>query len=367
MALIAIDGRKYLDFGIGTYIQELAKALSSLHPPHEFILYAMPSDVNTISLPDGWRLIVADYPKYSLSEIAFFGFRAKRKGVAVFHEPHYTLPLGVSDISVVTIHDIIHLRFPGIFSRAQRVYARSMIWHSLKHSRIVSVDSQFTKKDILRTFPINPDKISVVHLGVGDQFQPMRDSGTVQDFKLRFGVVRPFILYVGNVKPHKGLDVLLNAFARIRKSVDLDLVTIGGTVEDSEPLKTLSRELNIRGYLKELGRVKGKDLVAAYNAAEVLVMPSRYEGFGLPALEAMACGTPAVVTNAGSLPEVMGDAALVVDVGNERELADRILLLLRDSSLRREQIEKGRKRCKEFTWAKTAAQTLRMYEQVINQ
>lgn len=365
MARIAIDGRKYFDFGIGTYIQQLVKALSLLNTSHEFILYASRSDVDSISLPLGWKILTAEYPKYSVSEIASFGYRAKRDGVAVFHEPHYTLPLRIRDISVVTIHDIIHLRFPEFFSRVQRAYSHAMIWHSLKHSRSVSVDSEFTKNDLLKTFHVNADKINVVHLGVGDQFRPIQRTGVVEDFRLRFSLDRPYILYVGNVKPHKGVDTLLKSFAGALKYADLDLVTVGGSLNEDDSLKALSLELNISSRVKELGRLSSDDLVAAYNAAEVLVMPSRYEGFGLPALEAMACGTPTIVSNAASLPEIAGDAALLFRVGESKELADGILQLLKSTTLKNEITAKGKKRASQFTWANTAAKTLAIYEQII--
>jgi glycosyltransferase involved in cell wall biosynthesis len=365
MALIAIDGRKYFDFGIGTYIQQLVKSLSRLKSIHKFVLYASSEDIASVSLPPGWTIAEANYPKYSISEIGLFGLRTKVDKVDVFHEPHYTLPIGIGNISVVTIHDIIHLRFPQLFGRFQRLYSYSMIRHSVRHSRFVIADSEFTKKDILSTFRLNPDKIKVIHLGVSEQYRPLRGHGQLDDFRKRFGIQRPFILYVGNVKPHKGIDILLTAFGQVRKKVDMDLVLVGGSILQDRVLGSLAQGAGIDDRILELGRLNEEDLVMAYNAAEVLVMPSRYEGFGLPALEAMACGTPVLVSNAASLPEIVDDAAIIFKVGNSRELADALLRLLKEPALRREMIKKGREQARKFTWIQTAKQTLDLYEQII--
>ncbi len=367
MAVIAIDGRKYFDFGIGTYIQQLVKSLSLLGSGHKFILYSSPSDIPAIALPSGWTIADAKYPKYSLSEIGPFGLQIRRDKVDVFHEPHYTLPFGIKDISVVTIHDIIHLRFADRFGRLQRTYSHAMIWHSLRNSRFVIADSEFTKRDILSTFRVNPDKIKVIHLGVGEQYRQLRVNREFDDFRQRFGIKRQFILYVGNVMRHKGIETLLEAFRLIRTSTDLDLVLVGGSIRQDPALGALASDSGIAERIKELGRLKDDDLVTAYNAAEVLVMPSRYEGFGLPALEAMACGTPVLVSNAASLPEVVGDAAIIFGVGNSRELADGLLRLMKEAALRQEMIRKGQERAKKFTWTETAVRTLDLYQQIIAQ
>lgn len=365
MAVIAIDGRKYFDFGIGTYIQQLVKSLSSLKSPHRFILYASPEDVPKISLPHGWTIAEARYRKYSLGEIGFFGYRAIRDGVDVFHEPHYTLPMGIRDRSIVTIHDIIHLRFPELFSRFQRTYSYVMIRHSLRNSRFIITDSEFTKRDILASFRLHEDKIRVIPLGVGDQYRQLNKGQWFDEFKKRFGLQRPFILYVGNVKPHKGIGTLLNACKQLLISQDFDLGMVGGSIAQDPTLARLVRELGISNHIKELGRLSDEDMVKAYNTAEVLVMPSLYEGFGLPALEAMACGTPVVVSNAASLPEVVGDGAAVFHAGNSPELADVMWRVLRESTFRKDLIRKGKKRAKKFVWSETAAETMALYEKVL--
>jgi glycosyltransferase involved in cell wall biosynthesis len=367
MAVIAIDGRKYFDFGIGTYIQQIVKSLSSLKTKHSFLLYVDPADKSSISLPRDWTMAEVNYGKYSLSEIGMFARRAKKDRVDVFHEPHYTLPAGMNDCSVVTIHDIIHLRFPQLFGRLQRVYSQAMVWHALKHSRFVIVDSEFTKKDILNTFRIQPDKINVIHLGVGEQYRTLHEERKVLEFRKRFDIERQFILYVGNVKPHKGIETLLSAFSVVCRKEDWDLVLAGGSIQRDPNLHSLVVKSGIEDRIKELGRLNDDDLVTAYHAAAMLVMPSRYEGFGLPALEAMACGTPVIVSDAASLPEIVGDAAIVFKVGNVQELADGFQKLTKQPALRQEMVHKGIERAKTFTWKKTAERTLDIYERIVGQ
>jgi glycosyltransferase involved in cell wall biosynthesis len=241
-----------------------------------------------------------------------------------------------------------------------------MIWHSLKNSQAVIVDSEFTKKDILSTFQVKPDKIRVIPLGVGEQYRQLRDNGSVAGFRDRFGLDRQYVLYVGNIKPHKGIETLLEAFRQIHKSNGVDLVLAGGSIQDDRRLGGMAKEFGISERIKELGRLSDDDLVAAYNGAEVLVMPSRYEGFGLPALEAMSCGVPVLVSNAASLPEIVGDAAVVFRVGDSRELADGLVRVLNEPSTRRKMIQKGLHWAKQFTWRQTAAMTLETYEQIIS-
>jgi glycosyltransferase involved in cell wall biosynthesis len=367
MAVIAIDGRKYFDFGIGTYIQQLVKSLSLLKTKHSFLLYIDPADKSSILLPPGWTMAEVDFGKYSVSEIGMFGRRARKDRVDVFHEPHYTLPVGMKDSSVVTIHDIIHLRFPQFFGKFQRLYSHSMIWHSLRNSRFVIADSEYTKKDILSTFRTPPDKIKVIHLGVGEQYQSLGDRDRIEEFRKRFRIDRPFVLYVGNVKPHKGIDTLLSAFNVVWRKEDLDLVLVGGSIRQDPLLQSLAVEFGMEDRIKELGRVKDDDLVTAYNAAEMLVLPSRYEGFGLPALEAMACGTPVIVSDAASLPEIVGNAAIVFKVGSVGELADGFLRLRKEVSMRQEMVMKGIDHATKFTWTETAAQTVAIYDQIVGQ
>jgi glycosyltransferase involved in cell wall biosynthesis len=367
MARITIDARKYFDYGIGTYIQNLASALSLIHAPHSFTLLVSTDDFGRINSPEGWLKQKCDYGKYSVGEIAFLGRIARSAKVDLFHEPHYTLPAGLRGGSVVTIHDLIHLKMPQYFSGLQRRYASAMIRHAVKHAGAVIAVSQNTKEDILDTFNVDEETVSVVHHGIRLAFRRLEDRGSVDKFRKSHGLEHPYVLYVGNVKPHKNIPRLLAAFSQVRaRHPDVDLVFAGGSCLRDSALLDQSRHLGITEAIHDLHQLSESDLVSAYNGAEVVVLPSLYEGFGFPALEAMACGTPAVVSNAGALPEIVGEAAILIDPTNSEELADAIVGVLDDSEKRSQLIKKGTVRAGGFTWETTGRQTLTIYEKVLD-
>ena len=367
MAKIAIDARKYFDYGIGSYIQNLASVLSGMHTTHEFTLIAASADIGRIEAPDGWHKEQSDYGKYSIGEIAFLGRKALASGIELFHEPHYTLPAGLKGRSVVTIHDLIHLKMPHYFSVVQRGYAATMMRYAVKNAGAVIADSQKTKIDILEAFHVEEDSVTVVHLGVHPVFRPLEDNRSIERFRLAHRLPKPFVLFVGNVKPHKNIPALLSAFAQVQAKVrNLDLVFAGGACLADSGLAEQARKLGITGSIHDLYQVSESELVAAYNAAEVVVLPSFYEGFGYPPLESMACGTPVVVSSGGALPEIVGDAATIIDPLRPEELAEAIRTTLEDTQTRTTLIEKGKKRAAGFSWQKTGEQTLMIYEKVLD-
>ena len=365
MAHITIDARKYFDFGIGTYVRQLIENIKNMRTSHSYRLLVSPDDAPKVVPPPGWRMETVPYGKYSIGEFLFLGRRLKwPKGPAVFHAPHYTLPVGLRDRSVVTIHDIIHLKLPQYFSLAQRTYARAMIAHAVKDARFVLTVSECTRQDILRSFRVNEEKVLAVPLGVSGRFRRLSKRETDR-FIASKDLMRPYLLFVGNAKPHKGIPTLLLALQQLAPSFqDLDLVIAGGYASQDPYVRSIIQESGLAGRVRELGRCSEDELVGAYNGAEVLVMPSLYEGFGLPVLEAMACGTCVVASDAGSLPEIAGDAAAIVRAGDPPALADVLRSVLRDSGLRRTLVQRGKKRATRFSWKETAKKTLEVYEMV---
>ncbi len=366
MSLIGLDIRKYHDFGIGTYIQNLIREYVSMQDSHAFVVFAAPEEAKALVFPKGWKTSVSAYEKYSLGEIVLFGRQINAHNVSVFHSPHYTLPFGLKGRSVVTIHDLIHLRFPQYFSLLQRSYSYGMIWHAIHDSRFIITDSEFSKLDILRSFHVREEKIVPIHLGVSEQFHRRIAPSLVADFKVKFKLEYPYILFVGNTKPHKGLDVLLRAFKEVLTLFpDVDLVFAGGTPESEKPLKALMNTPALSKRVKSLGRISNDELILAYHGAEMFILPSLYEGFGLPALEAMACGVPVIVSDAGSLPEIVGNAAIICESGNHGMFAEAMINLFRDPMLKNEMIEKGKKHSAGFPWRVTAQKTMEVYEKTM--
>jgi glycosyltransferase involved in cell wall biosynthesis len=311
--------------------------------------------------------LATPHKRYSLGELVLLGRQARRQGADIFHEPHYTLPTGLKGRSVVTVHDLIHLRLPQFFSAAQRAYARTVIGHAVRNAGAVIAISQKTKDDILETYKVNEERVQVVYLGVRPIFRRLEDRAPVERFKATIGLDKPYILYVGNVKPHKNIPTLLKAYAQIKsKRDDVELVFVGGSCKKEKHLAEEAKNLGIIGSIRDLRHITDEELVWAYNGAEVLVMPSLYEGFGYPALEAMACGTPTVVTSGGSLPEIVGASSLIVEPVRADQMADAIWIVLSDPECRRDLIAKGRINVQRFSWRSTAGKTLDIYEKVLS-
>ncbi len=366
MAHVAIDARKYFDFGIGTYIQCLIDALSKLRTSHAFSLYVSPNDAPRIASPDGWRVRTVPYGKYSVAEFLLFSRRAHADGIQIFHEPHYTLPLGMKGKSAVTIHDLIHLRLSHHFSPLQHAYARFMIGYAVRNAGVLITTTNFNKQDIVDIFGANSSRVSVVPLAVRDTFQPVTEARVLDGFRKRHALTKPYILYVGNTKPHKNIPIILQAFKDILEMErNIDLAFVGESVLVNEQLRREIMTLDILNNIHDLGRLPVREVVAAYAAAEMFVFPSEYEGFGLPVLEAMASGTPVIISDAGPLLEVAGGAALVVERGNRESLAHAMHRLLGDSALGEELRDRGRQNVRRFSWDRTAQQTLAAYESLI--
>jgi glycosyltransferase involved in cell wall biosynthesis len=357
---IGIDIRKYHDFGIGTYIRNLLAEFERRQ--EDDWVYFLSSAIRA-DLPKHYRgrCVVTCSAKYSPVELFSMSRLANREACDLFHSPHYTFPYGLAGRGVVTIHDLIHLRVPESVSSPNRAYARFLIGHACRASDRVIVDSEFTKQDILGDFRIPARKIHVVPLGVSPAFRPGR--GDLARLA-HLGIRRPYVLYSGALKAHKNVPTLMQAFSLICAKHDVDLVISGESLGDRPELIDLARRLGIADRVISTGR-RGEDEVVALNQhASVAVLPSRYEGFGLSVLEAMACGVPVVAADATSIPEVLGDAGLLFEPGEADDLARALERILTDAPLREEMSAKGLARAGEFTWQRCAQMTLDVYREV---
>lgn len=326
---IGIDARKIADFGIGTYIRGLLHELAAGHDD-TFVAFAPQRLAHLI--PAGVEHVSIDAPHYSIREIVVLGRAADRARLDLFHAPHYVVPFTRVPF-VVTIHDLIHLRNPNPVAR---LYARQMIGRAVRRSRRVLTVSEAVKREIVSTFGCAEDHVLVTPNGVG---APFTGSGPVAEGR--------YFLYVGNDKPHKNVDVLVDGFSNID---DAMLVLTGG---DFERFKSRERVV-VTGFVDD------SELAALYRGALALVMPSREEGFGLPALEAMASGCAVITSNAAALVEITGDAALHVEP-DAASLADAMTRVASDDSLRRALTSRGIARAKTFTWTRCAELTRAAY------
>lgn len=264
----------------------------------------------------------------------------------------------------MTVHDLIHLRFPAIFSRLQRVYARFMLGHAVKVAALVLTPSEATKRDLVAFLGTDPAKIRVTPLGVDESFRPHSETA-LSVVRTKYSLPERFVLFLGNPKPHKGIKNLLQAMADIhRQDKDLHLVIVGGTEVDARDLLREASTVKIREVVRTVRNLPQHDIPFVIGAARLLAMPSLWEGFGLPVVEAMACGTPVACSSAGSLAEVVGDSAMVSDPEDIETLARNILSLATENSLHKEYRERGLNRSNLFRWENTVDQTLEAYRSV---
>jgi glycosyltransferase involved in cell wall biosynthesis len=365
---IGIDARKLHDFGIGTYIRNLLRQLARMDCQTDYVILCREEDRETLStLGENFRPVVQTAANYSVSEQVRVPLALAREGVTLFHAPHYVLPPLVHCKSVVTIHDCIHLMFPQYLpNRLAYTYARTAISLAARRATRILTVSESSKRDILRFVDTEPEKIDVIYNAYDDRFAVDPGEEDVVRVRERFQLESEFVLYAGNVKPHKNLERLIEAFHLVRnRGLDhLKLVMIGDEISKYTALRRAVHHHQLHKYVRFLGYLPETTLAVMYRLAGVFVFPSLYEGFGLPPLEAMASGTPVVTSNVSSLPEVAGDAAILVDPYDPRAIADGIYRVLTDEHLRRDLRRKGVARAGMFSWEQSVRRVRAIYDEV---
>jgi glycosyltransferase involved in cell wall biosynthesis len=368
---IGIDARKLHDFGIGTYIRNLLRQLARLDRDTEFVVFCRPEDREALTaLGENFRPVAEHAANYSIGEQFSIPLAVWRERVTLFHAPHYVLPALVRCRSVVTIHDCIHLMFPQYLpSRLALQYARTSIALATSRATRVMTVSESSKRDILRFFEAPAEKIDVIYNAYDERFTVEPREEDVVRVRERYQLHDEFVLYAGNVKPHKNLERLIDAFDLVRKrGLDhLKLVIIGDDISKYTALRRAVHQHQLHKFVRFLGYLPEETLAVMYRLAGVFVFPSLYEGFGLPPLEAMASGTPVVTSNVSSLPEVAGDAAVLVDPYDAHAIAEGIHRVLTDETLRRDLRKKGVARAGMFSWETSVRRVHKIYMQVANQ
>lgn len=362
---VILDARMIRHTGIGTYVRGL---LSGLRTVKEVPLPDMALAGPTRSLDAGAGLPFYTFqtPIYTLREqTAYRQFTGKAR---LWHAPHYNVPVFPSPARLVTtIHDVIHWIFrKEFFTHAQALYAGTMLRIAIaRSSRIIAVSRQ-TKRDLMHYFQAPEDKIRVIYEAADPSFAKSGPD-EVRRVLRRYNLPQTYFLYVGSIKPHKNVDWLISLFREGRASgkISGDLVLVGRKDRKyPEALRSLG-ELDSGGGIHLLNGLARSELMALYSGAISLVHPSRYEGFGLTPLEAMACGTPVIALKAGSIPEVTGNAALLVDEGDIAGFLGAMASLEQDRALGQSFSEKGLKHVRTFSWEKTARETLAVYREVL--
>jgi glycosyltransferase involved in cell wall biosynthesis len=366
---IAIDTRKLHDYGIGTYVRNLVRELARQQFDDAYVLLCRPEDATFVeSLGPRFEALVDRSRNYSAREQLSIPLALNRARVDLFHAPHYVVSPLVTCPFVVTIHDCIHLRFPQYLpNRAAFYYARAFMSLAARRAERILTVSQASKDDILAYLHVPAAKVEVIHNALDEQLADPPSPEAIARVRERFQLTSPFILYAGNIKPHKNVDRLIEAYSLLRKRGigEAKLLIIGDELSKYPQLRRMVHRFQLHQHVRFLGFVPDATLAALYRMAAVFVFPSLYEGFGLPPLEAMAAGAPVITSNVSSLPEVVGDAALLIDPMSPAAIADAMARVLCEPELRASLIARGHDRVKHFSWSRSVSRTHAVYEQLV--
>lgn len=362
--------------GIGTYTEQLYKHIWKIDKDHNYTFFCRSPAKELLQLGlDKAKFkptVGFETNKYLkiIWENTILPFEINRINPVIFHSVNYSLPLLLRPAikKVATVYDLTWVKFPEFFSKDTLYVAKKRFQHTCRSADKIIAISENTKQDILKHFDCEIGKIEVIHLGVEhEKFKPMdldkRDKAYIGE---KYSLPEKFILWLGEFRGNKNIKRLCNSLIKAKKQLHFNhkLVLCGHKGQEYAAIQTIIQDH--REFFIFPGVVEDNDLPLLYNLADIFVFPSLYEGFGLPVLEAMACGTPVITSNCSSLPEVAGDAAILVNPEDEQEIAGAIMRLLTDESLRNSLVQKGLERVKNFSWEKTAEKTLELFKKVGN-
>lgn len=390
---IAIDGRTIVHnkTGVGAYAERLVRALLQLDTINNYFLYLVePND--RIDAPNLQKILIPGYERMFRNRY-FENFMVpkdvRRYDFDIFFDPAYALPLFprfgkiLSYIPlpkvleyffnsnrkvkyVATIHDVISFIFPQYFTTKMRLWVRYFVWNAQHVADRVIADSECTRDDLSKLYPKLSDRITVIYPEVDERMRQVKDASILSKIRSKYSLPEKFILYVGTIEPRKNVESISGAYALLPSALREQYhLVLGGSIGwyAKKILAEISSH-NLKEKTHFIGYVDDEDLPGLYSLASVFVFPSFYEGFGYPPLEAMACGTPVISSNRSSLPEVVGDAAILVNPTDVAEISTAIDKVLTDPLLAAELREKGLKRTKMFGWKKCAEETLRVFEKM---
>lgn len=348
---VAIDARMIEMSGIGTYIQHLmGRGIYDIALGNQKLIHKYDPTVKVIPFSE---------KIYSVGEQIRFPYKTlKKEQIDLIHFPHYNVPFFYRGKYVVTVHDLIHIKFPQYLNGPlSRLYSKMLMRHAVDHAKKIFTVSKCSQKDLMDFFHIPESKIIVTYNATDKRFHKREEKKFIYlKSKYHISNNKKIILFVGNLKPHKNLKILLEACSKLRHRNNYMLLLVGKAFSNNQ-IRETELQYGIQHNVITTGEVDTDTLINLYNLADIFVLPSLYEGFGIPPLEAMACGTPVICSNASSLPEIVGNAALLFDPLNAGELAEEIEQLSQDIDLQHKLIKRGFFRVKMFDWNRTVSQT----------
>jgi glycosyltransferase involved in cell wall biosynthesis len=365
---IAIDARLsyYVQGGITQYTLNLIRALAAIDRENEYLVFQRRPDQRTIASQQNFRRVSLRAPTHHPLEQYVLGAELALQGkLDIIHCTDFIPPFYYRRPSVITVHDLAFLLYPHFLTRRSANYY-GLIDRAVRHAAHIIAVSQSTKQDLVRLTGTPEHKITVIYEAAEPIYFPIHDQGVLAQIHAKYHLPEQFILFVGTIEPRKNLPTLLRAFRDLIAGykTQADLVIVGKKGWLYEETYQLVSDLGIADRVHFLGRVPTADLPHLYSASQMLVLPSYYEGFGLPPLEAMACGVPVVVSDTPAMVEVVGDAGLRISPEDVEGLTVAMWRLLTDDTLRAERVAKGLTRVRCFSWERAARETLAVYQKV---
>ena len=351
--------------GVGYYTEHLLQHLARevVNTGDELVVVSNKPIDTQAPLPPHVR--VHDGHRFPI-RIGWMQLRAQRALEAlrpdVAHFTNGMIPIGSPVATVVTVHDMSLRLYPNCHPVRRLLLNRPLMHVAIRQASSIVTVSNSARRDLLRLHGVAPDRVAVVHEAASPAFRPIADRAWLEDVRARYSLPRQFMLYVGTIEPRKNLSRLMSAFADARKAgIPHHLVCVGPYGWSSRNLAGHIERLGIQDVVHFTGYVPFEHLPAIYNLGEFFAFPSLYEGFGLPVVEAMACGIPVLTSTTSSLGEIAGDAAETIDPADTDAIANAIVRLASDQDLRRDRAERGLRRACSFSWAQTARDMLAVY------
>jgi glycosyltransferase involved in cell wall biosynthesis len=372
---VAIDVRTILSnrSGVGNYVLHLIQNLKKVDPESIYYYLSLKKNLpflGSFASEQNPLLTVFSHESHPLGDFwehFVLPVRLMKKGIDIFHGPASLIPFRKDHYRVVvTIHDLVAFLFPETIPLKYGAYMRYLLRHAVKRAnRIISV-SYHTRQDLIDILKVPSEKITVIHEAPSPIFRPYDPMEVKTFLKERYGIQKKYIYHLGNIEPRKNLIVLLEAFTRVCRELgpEVQLVVSGQKGWLIRSLSQFLKNYPNRDQVLFTGYVPVEELPFFMNGAELFVFPSLYEGFGLPVLEAMSCGTPVISSNRSSIPEIIGSAGILIDPTDTRELADRIIFLLGSRKERERLSLSGKEQAAGFSWEEAARRTLDVYRSV---
>lgn len=359
--------------GVGSYVTHLIQGLKTANKKHRYAL--MVTSRQAAALPDYFKEFEIYTVPFSSEnhvmgdpwEFILLPRLLRNNAIDIFHGPAFMAPPFHKGFqSVATIHDLVAFHHPHTIPMKYAFYMRFLIKLMIRRAGGIITDSEFIRNEIIKMFHVDEKKVFAIPIAASEMFKPTEDKSRIEKLKELYGINKRYFLHVGNIEPRKNLTNLFRACDRVweRLGQDFQLVVVGKKGWLYRGIFDTLRETKCAHDVIFTGYVREEDIPALYSGADFFIFPSIYEGFGLPILEAMRCGTPVITSNVSSMPEVAGDAALYVDPSKPEDIAEKILELVYNKTLREKMREKGFLQAAKFSWEKTARKILNVYVKV---